>query len=226
VPARFDTLVGLDMTNKPTLAAAILAGGRARRLGGVNKGTLPIGTTAIIDRQLEVLRALATDVFVVGRDDPAWDARGLRVVPDEIPGAGPLGGIYTAIRCSPYERTLVVACDMPFLSSAFLLRLAAVEDADLVIPRGERGYEPLCAIYSRACEGDIHARLTRREYEAATLPAGMRVAEIGVGNDLTFVNVNTPHDYERAKGLIEWKPESTQDRITTGRTRPMTDADS
>jgi hypothetical protein len=54
----------------------------------------------------------------------------------------------------------------------------------------------------------------------------MRVAEIGVGNDLTFVNVNTPHDYERAKGLIEWKPESTQDRITTGRTRPMTDADS
>ena len=81
-------------------------------------------------------------------------------------------------------------------------------------------------LYSRTCEGDIHARLTRREYEAATLPAGMRVAEIGVGNDLTFVNVNTPHDYERAKGLIEWKPESTQDRITTGRTRPMTDADS
>jgi len=81
-------------------------------------------------------------------------------------------------------------------------------------------------LYSRACEEDIHARLTRREYEAATLPVGMRVAEIGVGNDLTFVNVNTPHDYERAKGLIEWKPESTQDRITTGRSRPMTDADS
>jgi molybdopterin-guanine dinucleotide biosynthesis protein A len=214
------------MTNGPALAAAILAGGRARRLGGVNKGTLSIGSAAIIDRQLEVLRALATDVFVVGREDPAWDARGLRVVPDEIADGGPLAGIYTAIRCSPCDRTLVVACDMPFLSSAFLLRLAAVEDADLVIPRSERGYEPLCAIYSRACERDIHARLTRREYEASTLPAGMRVAEIGVGNDLTFVNVNTPHDYERAKGLIEWKPESTQDRITTGRTRPMTDADS
>ena len=214
------------MTNGSALAAAILAGGHARRLGGVNKGTLTIGIDAIIDRQLDVLRALTTDIFVVGREDPAWAARGLRVVPDEIPNAGPLGGIYTAIRHSPCERTLVVACDMPFLSSAFLGRLAAVEGVDLVIPRSERGYEPLCAIYSRTCEGDIHARLARGAYEASTLPAGIRVAEIGVGNDLTFVNVNTPHDYERAKELIEWKPESPQDRITTGRTRPMTDADS
>ena len=47
----------------------------------------------------------------------------------------------------------------------------------------------------------IHARLTRVEYEASTPPAGICVAESGVGNDRTFVNVNTPHDYERATGL-------------------------
>jgi GTP:adenosylcobinamide-phosphate guanylyltransferase len=50
--------------------------------------------------------------------------------------------------------------------------------------------------------------------------------ELDVDEDLIFVNVNTPHDYEGAKRLIEWKPETTQDRITTGRTRPRTDADS
>jgi molybdopterin-guanine dinucleotide biosynthesis protein A len=155
VHARFDTLVGLDTTNAPALATVIVSGGHAKGLGGVNKGTLSIGSSAIIDRQLEVLRALATGVFMVGRAHPRWNARGLRVVPDRI-----------------------------------------------------------------------HARLTRVEYEASTPPAGIRVAESGVGNDRTFVNVNTPHDYERATGLIEWKPESTQDRITTGRTRPMTDADS
>ena len=190
------------MTNGPALAVAILAGGRARRLGGVNKATLRIGTLAIIDRQLPVLRAFA-GVFVVGRDDPEWTSRGLRVVADEIPDAGPLGGIYTAIRHSPCERTLVVACDMPFLSGAFLQRLAAVSDADVVIPRSARGYEPLCAIYSRACEIEIHGRLTRREYEASKLPAGLRVAEVDVDDDLSVVNVNTPHDYERAKGLID-----------------------
>lgn len=199
----FDTLVGLDMTNAPALAAAILTGGHARRLGGVNKGTLTVGTTAIVDRQLDALRALAAEVFVVGREDPAWTARGLRVVGDEIPDAGPLGGIYTAIRHSPCDRTLVVACDMPFLSAGFLQRLVDVADADLVIARSERGYEPLCAIYSRRCEADIHDRLVRGEYEAWRRPQGIRVAEVSVGSDLSVVNVNTPHDYERAKGLNE-----------------------
>ena len=214
------------MTKGLPLAAAILTGGRARRLGGVTKGALRIGEAAIIDRQLHVLRDVAADVFVVGRDDPAWVSRGLRVVPDEIPDAGPLGGIYTAIVQSPCERTLVVACDMPFLSDGFLRRLAAVEDADVVIPRRPRGYEPLCAIYSRICATDMRARIDRGAYEASALPAGVRVAELDVDNDLIFVNVNTPHDYERAKRLNEWKPEPTQDRITTGRTRLRTDADS
>jgi molybdenum cofactor guanylyltransferase len=190
------------MTDRP-LAAAILAGGRARRLGGVNKGALTLGTTAIIDRQLAVLRTVASDIFVVGRADPEWAARGLRVVPDEIRDAGPLGGIYTAIRQSPCERTLVVGCDMPFISAAFLHRLTEVDDADLVVPRSRHGYEPLCAIYSRACERDIHARLSRGEYEASRLPAGIRITEVAVENELSVVNVNTPHDYERAKGLIE-----------------------
>ncbi len=108
------------MTNDRNMAAAILAGGQARRLGGVNKGTLPIGNAEIVDRQLEALRAVASPVFVVGPDSPAWSARGLTIVPDDMPGLGALGGIYTAIVHSPCDRTLVVACDMPFLSADFL----------------------------------------------------------------------------------------------------------
>ena len=202
-----------------TLAAAILAGGQATRLGGVNKGTLPFGNAEIVDRQLEALRAVASMVFVVGPDAPAWSVRGLTVVPDDVPGMGALGGIYTAIVHSPCDRTLIVACDMPFLSADVLERMAAIEGADLVIPKSARGHEPLCAIYTRACLPDIRARMARGALEARTLPQGLRIAEIGpdmLGMDeRLFVNVNTPHDYERAKGLIELKPVPTQDRITT-----------
>jgi molybdopterin-guanine dinucleotide biosynthesis protein A len=185
------------------LAAAILAGGRAKRMDGVNKGTLVIGRSAIIDRQLKTLGEVAADIFVVGLSDVTWTSRGLRVVPDEIANVGPLGGIYTAIVRSPCERTLVVACDMPFLSSGLLRQMAAVRDADLVIPRHARGYEPLCAIYSRACADDVRDRLARGLNEASRLPTGLRVTEIDVDNERFFVNVNTPHDYERAKGLSE-----------------------
>jgi molybdenum cofactor guanylyltransferase len=214
------------MTKKSELAAGILAGGRATRFDGVNKGTLVVGSAAIVDRQLDALRQVSHDIFVIGRDDPAWTSRGLRVIADEMPGAGPLGGIYTAILHSPSNRTLVVACDMPFVSASLLRRLAAVGDADVVIPRHARGYEPLCAIYSRACADDIRDRLVRGINEASRLPTGVRVAELDVDDDLMFVNVNTPHDYARARELSDCVPQSPQDRITTGRTRLRTDADS
>jgi molybdopterin-guanine dinucleotide biosynthesis protein A len=214
------------MGEKSVLAAGILAGGRATRFDGVNKGTLVVGHAAIVDRQLEVLREVARDIFVVGRDDPAWTTRGLQVFADEMPGTGPLGGVYTAIVRSPSDRTLVVACDMPFVSASFLRRLADVEDADVVIPRHARGYEPLCAIYSRVCAEDMRARLARGIYEASKLPAGVRVTELDVDDDVMFVNVNTPHDYARARELSVRMPQPPQNRITTGRTRRRTDADS
>jgi molybdopterin-guanine dinucleotide biosynthesis protein A len=189
------------------LAAAILTGGRASRMGGLRKATLALGGTSIIDRQLAVLRRVAAPVFLVTSAQAPSDAE-LTVVRDEYPDHGALGGIYTAIVASPHERTLVVACDMPFLNAAFLAHLIGI-DADLVIPRTSRGYEPLCAIYSRACAPSIRERLTRGELEASRLPDGVTVAEVGPEtvaaydpDGLLFVNVNTPHDYERAKEVL------------------------
>jgi len=222
----FDTLDRLKTTPTCALAAAILAGGHARRFAGINKAALEVGGAAIADRQLEALRSVTRDVFVVGQPDPLWEARGLLVVADEIGDAGPLGGIYTALMHSPADRTLVVGCDMPFIAGDVLERLAAVEDADVVVARSRRGLEPLCAIYSRVCAAEIRGRLERGAYEASTLPAGFRVAEVGVERALVFVNVNTPHDYERAKGFVERQLNPQEDRITTGRDRPITDTSS
>jgi molybdopterin-guanine dinucleotide biosynthesis protein A len=206
-----------------TLAAAILTGGRARRLGGACKAALLLDGRRIIDRQLERLRTVAAAIFLVGREPDGGVPAGVELVADRVPDGGALGGIYTALLASPCERTLVVACDMPFLSVALLNRLASVEDADLVIPRSARGYEPLCAIYRRACAGDIGERLARGERQASVLPASRRVTEIGPDelaamdpDGLMFVNVNTPHDYARARGLLEMQTEPGQDRITDG----------
>jgi molybdopterin-guanine dinucleotide biosynthesis protein A len=210
------------MADARCVAAAILAGGQARRFGGAIKAALEIGGRRIFDRQYDLLHAVASTVFVVGRADGPWTERRLRVVPDEMPGTGALGGIYTAIVASPCDRTLVVGCDMPFLSGPFLRRLLDVKDADAVMPRGPGGYEPLCAVYRKACAPGMRERIARGALEAAVPPAGVRVTEIGPGEiaafdpeGLLFVNVNTPHDYARAKGLIELKPKQVEDRITT-----------
>ncbi len=204
-----------------TIAAAILAGGVARRMGGTSKASLRIGTERIIDRQLRALAPVASAIFIVAPDAAPYDGLGLDVVPDVIPGAGALGGIYTAIVASPLPRTIVLACDMPFVTTELFRLMAGVTGADVVIPRGARGYEPLCAVYSKACGPPIRARIARGELQAAAPPAGVRVAELGpeklAGLDedgLLFANVNTPHDYAKARTLFELKPDPTQDRIT------------
>jgi len=205
------------------LAAAILAGGAARRLGGAAKALLPIGNRRIIDRQLAALQAVTRTIFIVAPDPAPYDGLGLRVVPDAVAGAGALGGIYTAIVESPEPRTLVLACDLPFVTPALFRALAAPEraHADVVIPRTTRGLEPLCAVYASTCAAPILERIRRGALQASELPGGVAVSEIGpeviaaIDEDgLLFANVNTPHDYARAGGLIELEPDPAQDRIT------------
>ncbi|HXG55892.1 MAG TPA: molybdenum cofactor guanylyltransferase [Vicinamibacterales bacterium] len=197
------------MSNQRCIAAAILAGGQARRFGGTDKSALMIGGSSIIARLIEVLRLVTPHVFAVGDRYGAAARAGIPVVADAVDHGGALAGIYTAVVASPCDRTLVVGCDMPFLTEAFLRHLAGFDTADVVMPRRESGYEPLCAIYGRACAAPILARIERGERHAAVLPQGVRVVEVGPGDlsaydpdGLLFVNVNTPHDYARAQRMI------------------------
>ena len=205
---------------RPPIAAAILAGGLARRMGGANKAGLQIGNERIIDRQLRILRQIADPVFAVASAAEPFQELDIKVVPDVVSGAGPLGGIYTALTASPHERTLIVACDLPYLSLPLLQRLAAPSDADLVIPRTARGYEPLCAAWSAACAAPIWRRIQSGTLKTALVVEDLRVEEIGPEvlascdpHGLLFVNINTPHDYERARRLGGMESKSMRDRI-------------
>ena len=105
-------------------AAAILAGGRATRLHGADKGGLVIGGRTIRDRQLDALSGLVDDVFLIG-GPPAnpgpGDRAGVPHVPDLLAGRGPLGGIQTALHhAGDAACTLIVACDLPFVARPFL----------------------------------------------------------------------------------------------------------
>ena len=194
------------------VAAAILAGGRATRLGGRDKAALPLGDLRLIERQLDVLRTVTAEVFIVTNQPERYAALGLPTHADRRPGTGALGGVYTAILASPAPQTLVLACDLPFLNAPFLRHLAARgREADLAIPRSTGGYEPLCASYARACADPIGRLLDAGRLKAAgVVSAGLRVIEIGPDEcapfdpeGTLFLNVNTPDDYARARAWLD-----------------------
>ena len=120
-----------------------------------------------------------------------------------------MSGVHTALVRSPTVRTIVVACDLPFLTVAFLRHLAArADDADATIPRTAAGTQPLCAMYNRTCIERIRGRLKRGELRVTGLGDQMRVTDIGPSEvapfdpeGMLFFNVNTPDDYTRANDL-------------------------
>jgi molybdenum cofactor guanylyltransferase len=186
--------------------AAILAGGRARRLGGLDKSRLTIGGLTILQRQLDLLQGVADRVVVIANDPERFAGLGVPVVPDLVPGAGSLGGIYTAIAAADGP-VLVLACDMPFLTRPFLARvLDRGQDVDVALPRGPDGYHPLCACYAPACADPIRRRLDAGALKVLDLLTDVRVRELPPAeleafdpDGLLLLNVNTPDDLARAE---------------------------
>ncbi len=208
---------------RPRVSAAILAGGRARRFGGADKAALRLGAARVIDRQLAALSGVTDDIVIVGNDPARYATLRLPVLPDVIPGAGALGGIYTALVRARSDVVLIVACDLPFVSAALLERLVGdlTDDVDAVIPRSPRGLEPLCAVYHRRCAASARTRIDRGELQVSDLAREIRVRELeGAAlaaydpDGRLFVNLNTPHDYARARAWIEGNTEPPQNPIT------------
>ena len=180
-----------------TIDAAILAGGQARRFGGADKGALVVGGRTIRERQLAALAGIACDVRIVTHD--------------RVPGCGPLGGVYTALAETSADRTIVLACDMPFVSAellAHLSTLAAADNADLVVPRTGRGYHPLCAVYARACLEPMADRLAARRLKMTDLFEDVRVRVVTADElkpfgdpDRLLANVNSPAHYRELEAL-------------------------
>lgn len=190
------------------VSAAILAGGRATRYGGADKASLAVGGARIIDRQLAALSGVADDVRLVSSDLARYAGLGVPVVADAIDAAGPLGGIYTALVHASHAHTIVLACDLPFVTAELFERLVdAAEGVDAVVPRSAHGLEPLCAVYARAVADRLRQRIDGGTLAVMAALDDLRVRELGpeeLGaldrDGRLFVNVNTPHDYARALG--------------------------
>jgi molybdopterin-guanine dinucleotide biosynthesis protein A len=202
-------------------SAAILVGGRARRFGGRDKSALRVDGRTILEWQLAALAPLTDDVLIsvgVGTDVESsfrWLANHVaRVVTDRVPECGPLGGLDAALAAARDETLIVLACDMPCVTTALLAHLVAGADGvDAVVPRTERGYHPLCAVYNRRCHDAVARRLARRELAVTGVLEDVRVRVIEreemerIGPvDRLLANVNTPREFDALEALLGHEP--------------------
>jgi molybdopterin-guanine dinucleotide biosynthesis protein A len=189
-----------------SVSAAIMAGGRSRRMGR-DKAWLDVGDgRPIVQRVIDEVRAVADEVFLVANDEK-FRTLGLRVVPDRFPKGGVLGGIATGIAAATHERVLVVACDMPFLRRETLrLLLASAEGVDAVVPRIGGEHETLHALYTKACLAPIERALADGRMRVISFFDDVRVRTLDedelrrVDPALeSFTNVNTPEELDAVR---------------------------
>ncbi|HVU25111.1 MAG TPA: molybdenum cofactor guanylyltransferase [Opitutus sp.] len=143
-----------------TLAGAVLAGGRSRRMGR-DKARLRVDGELLWRRQVRVLREAGAERVLVARAAAQRVLeRDVRHVRDAVTGAGPLAGLQAALRATEARWVAVVAVDMPAVDAAWWRRLwADCKDGCGAVARHAAGYEPLAAIYPREALGEIERRL-------------------------------------------------------------------
>ncbi|MFE2924779.1 NTP transferase domain-containing protein [Streptomyces goshikiensis] len=165
--------------------AVILAGGGARRLGGVDKPALPVGARALLDRVLDACPDARTTVVVGDRRPTARPVRWTRETP---PGGGPLAALDAGLHETTAPLVLVLSADLPFLDRPTVRALldAAVAVGDGAVLRDPDGrHQPLVAAYrTEALRREI-ALLATEHGSLRDLPLRVLTAEL----ELTPVSV-------------------------------------
>lgn len=188
--------------------AFILAGGSSSRMG-TDKSQLLIEGQTFTEHIANTLQKVTDSVTIVAQSiDASLDASSLPVVPDIYPQWGALGGLHAALSASDREWAIIVACDLPFVTSELFLHLAKLRmDHDAVVPiQMDRRPQPLAALYRvdpcRRRATELIEAGKRRPLDLLEAVKTRWVAFEEIRNldqaERFFVNINTPEDYHEA----------------------------
>jgi molybdenum cofactor guanylyltransferase len=208
------------VSNSPTLGL-VLAGGRARRMGGGDKARIRIGGATILERVLARLAPQCSRVVINANGDPARFAdTGLVVVADSVPDfAGPLAGIlagldWTAAHAPECEWLASVPGDCPFLPKDLVARLHEARiaaGAPLACARSGEWRHPVVALWPVKLREDLRHALSNEglhKIELWTVPHGVGIAAWPAEPIDPFFNVNTPEDAARAEAIAAQYPDA------------------
>jgi molybdenum cofactor guanylyltransferase len=181
--------------------AVLFAGGRSTRMG-CDKAGLVLGGVPLWQRQLATLRALGpSELLISGPLDGPWRDAGAECIPDQTPGAGPLGALATILPRMRNQCAVVLAVDLPEMTAGFLRRLLTAASAGRgIVPVLDDRFEPLAAIYPQALAPLAAQHLTAgrrplQDFVREGIAAGwLEAHSVSEADRHLFRNVNTPAD--------------------------------
>jgi molybdenum cofactor guanylyltransferase len=192
------------------IAVFVLAGGASRRMGS-DKALLKLDGVPMVVRMARLVGPRVASVTVIGLPE-RYASLGLGMVPDRWPGVGPLGGIATALSVSSKVWNLILGCDLPYLTSewvVWLIARALESPAQAVVPESQRGLEPLAAMYRKDCALAFSSAVKRGVRRVSEALGDIFFEKVTVNEwhalestDMLFHNMNAPEDFAEAQRRI------------------------
>ena len=192
----------------PQITGIVLAGGRARRWNGEDKGLIAVSGKPMIEHVLGALVPQCDEIVIsANRNLDAYGAYGWQVVPDQAGDfLGPLAGLAAGMAAARNEWVVLAPCDTPLVGSDLVNRLWSAldrQDATIATAHDGRRIQPAFALLPCSLLRDLEDYLADGErkidrwFERHTLVC----ADFGDCPE-TFVNVNSAEDREEFEALL------------------------
>ncbi len=182
-----------------TLPVYILSGGQCSRFGS-DKARAVIGGQPLIRRIADALGEGLGPITVVAERQDKYADIALRTIADQLPGLGPLGGLYTAL-CDVNGWILLLSCDLADLRRPWIDRLLASRTPQAqAVAFHHRHWEPLIALYHTSLRAEVRRRLLGGQLGLQSLLDSVTSAAVPLPADWpALLQVNTPAELEQAR---------------------------
>ena len=196
------------MIERERITGAILAGGQARRMGGLDKGLVQVAGKTMIEWTLQALRPQVGSVIInANRSLETYRGLGATVIQDRLDGfQGPLAGLHAAFAAARTDYLLCVPCDAPRLPPDLVGRLAGAlirEQAEIAVAEADGRLHSLHALFDRRVAPDLAERLTEGERKPDRWYASRKFVRVAFDDaPEAFLNVNTPEQRDALSAML------------------------
>ncbi len=181
-------------------SAVLLAGGKSTRMGR-DKASLPYLGRMLWQHQVETLRAAgAAEILISGPPDGVYADSGCAIISDVHANCGPMGGLYSTLAKATYGHVLLLAVDLPHMTSEYLKRLGSKCQPGQGAVGIKMAYEPLAAYYPKELFPLLEEHILKHEYSFQKLIEQAKLCGLMAGfpiaqDDLAhFYNWNRPQE--------------------------------
>ena len=192
------------MITSAQITGLILAGGRAQRMGGIDKGLIPFHGKPLIESAISRLKPQVSTILInANRSITKYSHYGYPVLMDETPDfSGPLAGFSIGLKHCKTPYLLTSPCDSPLLPSDLAKNMAIeLEENNLELvfasskeTDGKIWAEPVLCLMKSILQDSLNAFLNNGDLKIDRWFKELRSGTVLFENPQAFANVNTPEE--------------------------------